>query len=367
MAPLLDGFGENLGAAPHRNRRIAVFGAYGHTARFVIAELQKRGWAPVIAGRDQARLRGVASAHGCESRLASIEDAGSLDHALEGVAAVINCAGPFAETAPALIDAALRSRIHYVDVSGESMVTASTFEKYADDAHHADAVRAAGVIIAPSVGFYGALGDLLATAAMGDWASVDEVTVAVALDSWKPTRGTRLAGARRAGRRLVFEDGRLQGRSATDPMPSGTWDFPAPFGKQEILGEFTTVDVVTISRHLVTPTIKTFINMAPLNDIRDPKTGEPQAVDDSGRSAQVFLVDVIVRRGDENRRATARGRDIYAITAPIAVEAVERILDGRVMTDATAAPGALFDARSFLESLSASHLTVDIETGTQSG
>jgi Saccharopine dehydrogenase NADP binding domain len=349
------------GATANRNRRIAVFGAYGHTARFVIAELQKRGWTPVISGRDPAKLHAVAALHaGCESHLASIEDTGSLDRAIEGVAAVINCAGPFAETAPAVIDAAVRARIHYLDITGEAIVAAGTFEKYADDARYADAVRAAGVIVAPSVGFYGALGDLLATAAMADWTSVDEITVAVALDSWKATRGTRLAGARRAGRRMVFAHRQLETRTAIDPIPSGTWDFPAPFGRQEVLGEFSTVDVITMSRHLDTPTISTFINLAPINDLRDPNGAEPEAVDNNGRSAQIFLVDVVVRRGNESRRATARGRDIYAITAPIAVEAVERILDGRSNIKGTAPPGALFDARHFLESLSPSHLTFEI-------
>lgn len=52
--------------------------------------------------------------------------------------------------------------------------------------------------------------------------------------------------------------------------------------------------------------------------------------------------------------------DIYAITAPIVVEAVERILAGRVKTKGTAAPGALFDARGVLEALAPEHLTFEI-------
>jgi short subunit dehydrogenase-like uncharacterized protein len=41
---------------PASNRVIAVFGAYGHTARFVVAELGERGWTPVLSGRDAAKL-----------------------------------------------------------------------------------------------------------------------------------------------------------------------------------------------------------------------------------------------------------------------------------------------------------------------
>ncbi|HZD68971.1 MAG TPA: hypothetical protein VFA45_08680 [Actinomycetes bacterium] len=36
-------------------------------------------------------------------------------------------------------------------------------------------------------------------------------------------------------------------------------------------------------------------------------------------------MDVVARRGTETRRAVASGRDIYAITAPIVVEAAQRL------------------------------------------
>ena len=41
----------------------------------------------------------------------------------------------------------------------------------------------------PAMAFFGGLGDLLATAAMGDWTEADEVHVAYGLSSWHPTRG----------------------------------------------------------------------------------------------------------------------------------------------------------------------------------
>jgi short subunit dehydrogenase-like uncharacterized protein len=65
-------------------------------------------------------------------RVASIEDPASLDRALDGAEVVINCAGPFGETAPAVIEAALRARCHYLDVTGEALVTIETFARYAD-------------------------------------------------------------------------------------------------------------------------------------------------------------------------------------------------------------------------------------------
>src|SRR4030095_15047326 len=104
------------------NRTITVYGAYGHTGQFVVSELHRRGWTPVLSGRDPAKLRAAAEGgHGeLELRPAAIDSSTALDHALDGAAAVINCAGPFFWTAAPLIEAALRAGIPYLDVAGES-------------------------------------------------------------------------------------------------------------------------------------------------------------------------------------------------------------------------------------------------------
>ncbi|SDL55562.1 saccharopine dehydrogenase family protein [Nonomuraea jiangxiensis] len=334
---------------PERGKpAIAVFGAYGHTARFVTAELLERGWRPVLSGRNAAKLEAAAAAHpGVEWRIASADMPDSLDHAIAGTAAMINCAGPFAETAPPLIEAALRAGIHYLDVTGETLVAIDTFSAYRDDLR----VKESGIVVAPAMAFYGALGDLLATVAMGDWSEADEISIAVALDSWHPTRGTLLAGERRAGRRVVFSDHHLQVVAGDEPPPRGSWTFPAPFGTQDVVGQFSTADVVTISQHLDTPRINAFLNTTPLKDLNASDAKGPQAADASGRSAQIFLVEVVVRRGDERRRVAARGRDIYAISAPIVVEAAERILAGRGRAIGVVTAGELFDAEDFLRSL----------------
>jgi hypothetical protein len=63
-------------------------------------------------------------------------------------------------------------------------------------------------------------------------------------------------------------------------------------------------------------------------------------------------MDVVARRGDEERRATVAGHDIYAITATLVVEAAERILIEDTPMAGTAAPGEIFDAGVFLRALS---------------
>lgn len=117
------------------NRTVAVFGAYGHTGRFIVVELLKNGLRPVLSGRDIHKLNAVGAAHGgLEARAASIDAPASLDQALHGVAAIINCAGPFSATAAPVIEAALRARIPYLDVVAEPDIAAAAFERYVDRA-----------------------------------------------------------------------------------------------------------------------------------------------------------------------------------------------------------------------------------------
>jgi hypothetical protein len=227
------------------NRTVTVYGAYGHTGRFVVSELRTRRWTPILSGRDLDKLNGVGAANrGLETRAASVDDPASLDRALDGAVAVINCAGPFASTSAPLIDAALRARIPYLDVAAEIEANVDTFEQYATRASDA------GIVIVPAMAFYGGLGDLLVTAAMGDWPAADEICIAYGLSGWKPTPGTRAAGQvsrqRRGGRRIVFSNNRMELR--TDSPPITKWTFPAPLGTQAVVAEFTMADTVTISR-----------------------------------------------------------------------------------------------------------------------
>ncbi|GAA1786001.1 saccharopine dehydrogenase family protein [Actinomadura chokoriensis] len=336
-------------------QQVAVFGAYGHTGRFVVAELRERGFVPVLSGRDAGKLALLASESGFGARPASVDDPASLDRALHGAAAVINTAGPFAATAAPVIEAALRAGIPYVDVAAEIEANADTFARFGGRA------RAAGAVVVPAMAFFGGLGDLLATAAMGGWTAADEAHIAYGLSGWHPTEGTRASGdvsrERRDGRRVRYANGRLEYR--TDAPPTLKWSFPEPMGVREVIGEFTMADVITIPSHLPIPEVRTYMAVEAAADLSSPDTPAPAAADERGRSAQTFLVDVVVRAGGSERRAAAGGRDIYAVTAPLAVEAVARILTGRTKVTGVASAGEIFDAADFLDALSP-HMTLEL-------
>jgi short subunit dehydrogenase-like uncharacterized protein len=224
---------------------VAVFGATGHTGRFVIAELLPREMTPIAIARKA--LSEAEFPENVVRRQATVDDAALLNQALHGAQAVINCAGPFIDTADAIASAALRAEVHYVDVCAEQISASKTLEKFDEPA------RKAGVTVVPAVAFYGGLADLMVTAVLGDWDAVDSIEVLMGIDSWHPTQGTR------------------------------------------------------------------------------------------------------------NAIAISRGQDSYAVTAPLACEAVARLLKGNIPPGAHA-PGEIFDGKEFLEALGRDHLTLEIAT-----
>ena len=322
--------------------RVLVYGAAGHTGRFVIDELLRRGITPVLAGRDQARLGTVTASPGSERRAFAVDDPALAAAALSDVDVVVNCAGPFLDTALPLATAALAAGAHYLDVTAEQPVVQSLYDVLDEPA------AGAGVSVVPAMAFYGGLTDLMATALIGDDRSPADVTVAVGLDHWWPTAGTRITGGRNTAVRKVVRGGALV--SLADPAPISTWTFAGPLGEQQVV-ELPFSETITIHRHLPVDRLTSYLNTGPLAELRRAETPAPSAADDSGRSLQQFAVDVVVRRGGSVQRMSVSGRDIYAVTAPILAEAVLRLLDGRARRVGALPPGAAFDAVDVLTAL----------------
>ena len=157
-------------------------------------------------------------------------------------------------------------------------------------------------------------------------------------------------GHRRPQHRDPPGDPRRRAGRLANPAPTGTWSYPAPLGDQPVV-QLPFSEVITIDRHLDVGELRSYLNTAPLDDLRDSATPPPSAADERGRSTQRFVVDVVVRRGSDTRRISAAGRDIYAVTAPIVVEGAVRLLDGRHRGPGALAPGEAFDAEDVLASL----------------
>ena len=338
--------------------RVMVHGASGHTGRFVVRELLRRGVVPVLAGRDADRLRASTPPGAvAEVRVVDLLDPVALGVAMRDIDVVVNCAGPFLDTALPLARAAVVAGAHYLDVTAEQPAASGLYRELDGPA------RDAGVAVVPAMAFYGGLADLMVTAALDGDAAADEVDVAIGLDHWWPTEGTRRTGTRNTAPRQVIREGRLV--PLATPAPTSTWPYPAPLGEQPVV-ELPFSEVVTIHRHLAVGRLRSYLNTASLHELRDASTPAPAAADEEGRSAQRFVVDVRVRVDGASRGVRVQGRDIYAVSAPIVVEGALVLLAGRHLDVGALAPGQAFEASAVLRAVEVSGgVEVDWDVDTQ--
>ena len=123
-----------------------LYGAYGYTGELIAREAAARKIRPVLAGRNEAKLRPLAEELQLKHRAFSLDEPDLLSKHLEGCAAVLNCAGPFSKTAEPMMEACLAAGLHYLDITGELEVIEAA-------AARDDQAKEAGVVLMPAVGF----------------------------------------------------------------------------------------------------------------------------------------------------------------------------------------------------------------------
>ncbi|HSZ10616.1 MAG TPA: saccharopine dehydrogenase NADP-binding domain-containing protein [Rhizomicrobium sp.] len=128
------------------NNRFMIYGATGYTGKLVAKEAKRRGLNPLLSGRNAAKLKEVAEPLGFDYVAVDLADAAGLDRALSGIDAVVHIAGPFSATSKPMVDACIRNRKHYLDITGEIAVLEAL-------AARANEAGNAGVMLLPGVGF----------------------------------------------------------------------------------------------------------------------------------------------------------------------------------------------------------------------
>ena len=118
-----------------------IYGANGYTGQLIAEAAKARGESPVLAGRSADKVRPLAEKLGLPWR------AFGLDRPdLREVALVLHCAGPFSATSAPMVDACLRARAHYLDITGEVEVFESVLGRDAE-------ARERGIVLLPGTGF----------------------------------------------------------------------------------------------------------------------------------------------------------------------------------------------------------------------
>ncbi len=124
---------------------ILVYGANGYTGELIMRAARARNVAVIAAGRSRAPVEAIAALCGSPSRIFDLSGEDVARH-LEGVSAVLHCAGPFSRTWRPMVEACLAAKVSYLDVTGEI----SVFESIKARARDAEA---AGIALLPGAGF----------------------------------------------------------------------------------------------------------------------------------------------------------------------------------------------------------------------
>jgi short subunit dehydrogenase-like uncharacterized protein len=125
-----------------------IYGAYGYSGKLIAELAKEKGLTPVLAGRDAARTQAVADKFGCQWRAFDLDNPTLVAEQLADIDAVIHCAGPFSATSAPMVEACIKSKTHYFDITGEMNV----FE-YAHSKAINEAAQTAGILVCPGIGF----------------------------------------------------------------------------------------------------------------------------------------------------------------------------------------------------------------------
>ena len=195
-------------------RALLIYGATGYTGELVARRAVADGLRPILAARHEAAVAALAGELGLAHRAFALDRADAID--LSGVGVMLSCAGPFSETAGPLVDACLRERAHYLDITGEAAV----FESVA--ARDAEAI-AAGVMLLPGVGFDVVPTDCLAAHLAARLPTATELRLAFTV-SGRDVARDRAGIARRGQARGPGSPGRRARACASRP-PGNRVDF----------------------------------------------------------------------------------------------------------------------------------------------
>jgi len=320
--------------------RLLVYGAYGYTGELVARQAVARGLPVVLGGRAEAPLSALAASLAVPHRAFSLDAPAALRAGLEGVAAVLHCAGPFSRTSAPMAAACLAAGVHYLDVTGEVPVFQALWRLDG-------AARAAGVTLLPGTGFDVVPSDGLAAHLAARLPGAQRLTLAFQAVG-HPSRGTTLTaleGLHLGG--LIRRGGKLT------PVPAAwrTRDLDlgegpvrcmtVPWG--DVFTAFVSTGIPDIEVYMAAPAglrlaaraaqaLAPVVGSGPVQRllarrVRRTMTGPTAAQRARGRSLLWGEVE-----HPDGRRVAARLRvaEGYAFTALSAVACAERILAGGV-------------------------------------
>ena len=314
-----------------------IYGATGYTGKLVAKAAKEAGLAPLLAGRNEAKVKAVAEPLGFSWRAFSLDDSASLDAALREVDLVLHIAGPFSRTSKQMVDACLRTGRHYLDITGEIAVLAACAARDED-------AKNRNIMIMPGVGFDVVPSDCLAAHMKKRLPDATELTLAIG-GLEKMSRGTAKSSMESVGDPVkVRRGGRIE--SVWPPLRR-TIDFgkgPRPaiaVGWGDVFTAFFSTGIGNITVYFeALPQLEQMAKMGgflrwllstpPMQAVlKFWANTQPEGPTDAERAAGVgILIGEAVNGKGQKRVSRLRVPEGYTLTAMTSLEIVRRVLNG---------------------------------------
>lgn len=182
---------------------ILLYGANGFTGRLILKRCLEKGLKPIVAGRNATEIQRLAGRHGLDHRIFSLEDESKILRGLEGVDVLIHAAGPFMFTSKPMVEACIKCKTHYLDITGEVEI----FEMCAG---YDKKAKEAGIMVMPGTGFDVVPSDCLALHLKKRLPDADTLQLAFAGLGSGVSRGTARTVVENLGRGgAVRKNGRI--------------------------------------------------------------------------------------------------------------------------------------------------------------
>ena len=337
-----------------------IYGAYGYTGRLIAQEAKRRGLEPILAGRNQKKLSAQAAELDLGCRLFNLDDVRLVVENIRDVDTVLHCAGPFSRTSAPMVEACLKARTHYLDITGELTVFEAVSERD-------EAAKLAEVMLLPGVGFDVVPTDCLAAYLKSKLPTATHLTLAVQGlgEMSRGTLKTMLDGFATGNSGAVRENGSIK------EMPVAHKTRQVDFGRGSVLT--TTVpwgDVATAYHSTGIPNIEVYMalpkmairaaqasrylgGLLALNGVQnylkkkidERAPGPDEAQRESGKS---FLWGCVNDDAGNSAAARFTAPEAYHLTVLSGLAVVEKVLDGQA-SPGFQTPSAAYGADLILE------------------
>jgi len=343
---------------------LLLYGANGYTGRLIAEAARRAGLRPVLAGRRAEAVEPLAKTLGCESLCFPMTDPALVTQMVEPFGALLLAAGPFSKTSAVALEACLRAKTAYLDITGEIEVFEACF------ARHREAEEA-GVAVLPGTGFDVVPSDSLAASLAAALPGATHLTLA--FRGFKTSAGTMktmIEGAPKGGAARV--DGKLvrvppAWKTMTVPFPDKPrLAMTIPWG--DLSTAFRSTGIPNIEVYMAVPPsaisaakrsaflapvlslgfVQDFLKARVERNVKGPTAEER-------RRERSFLWGR-VSKGEREVTGTLETPEGYALTAETAVAIAERLLAGGVRPGVST-PSQAFGAR-FIESIPGCRLAV---------